>query len=67
MKWGKNCAYVGHVTPDDVEWFCMSPKDSNDNEPNTNPFELKAVDLGDRKVDELYAELWEFLRIRESL
>ena len=67
MEWGKNCAYVGHVTPDDVKWFCMSPKDSNDNEPNTNPFELKAVDLGDRKVDELYAELWEFLRIRESL
>ena len=61
MEWGKNCAYVGHVTPDDVEWFRMSPKDSNDN------FELKAVDLGDRKVDELYAELWEFLRIRESL
>lgn len=67
MEWGKNCAYVGHVTSDDVKWFCMSPKNSNDNEPNTNPFELKAVDLGDRKVDELYAELREFLRIRESL
>lgn len=67
MEWGENCAYVGHVTSDDVKWFCMSPKDSNDNEPNTNPFELKAVDLGDRKVDELYAELREFLRIRESL
>lgn len=47
--------------------FVCHLKTLNDNEPNTNPFELKAVDPGDRKVDELYAELWEFLRIRESL